>query len=168
MTTRTKLFSLAAVLALALAAGLWLLTRPHPVAGPAISPVAQSPAVPTAAAPVSAETSPPLEPTVASPVATVSVTPLPAPASATPVPVAAHATTKESPPPAIESGAPMLPAENAAELAATARMYAAHAPLRAREVADPDSEANKRILGTMVSKLLTAPPVPDSTGRHSN
>jgi hypothetical protein len=42
-------------------------------------------------------------------------------------------------------------------------MYAAHAPLRAPEVADPDSTANRQVLQTMVTKALaragTAAPV---------
>ncbi len=37
---------------------------------------------------------------------------------------------------------------------ATRRMYAAHAPLRVPEVADPDSETNRQILQTMVQKAL--------------
>ena len=40
------------------------------------------------------------------------------------------------------------------EVAATRRMYAAHAPLRVPEVADPDSAANREILQTMVLKAL--------------
>jgi len=54
----------------------------------------------------------------------------------------------------------VVPKENPAELAATARMYAAHAPLRTPEVADPDSKTNKQILGTMVAKLLAQPATP--------
>jgi hypothetical protein len=49
------------------------------------------------------------------------------------------------------------------EIAATRRMYLAHAPLRAPEVANPDSESNRRILQTMVQKTLRAPaPAPAS------
>lgn len=40
------------------------------------------------------------------------------------------------------------------EEAATRSMYAAHAPLRAPELADPDSAANLRILQTMVGKAI--------------
>lgn len=40
------------------------------------------------------------------------------------------------------------------EVLATRRMYGAHAPLRTPEVADPDSEANRQILQTMVEKAL--------------
>jgi len=60
------------------------------------------------------------------------------------------------------------PAHAADEQAATVRMYAAHASLRAPEVADPDSAANKRILSTMVAKALAqpaAPPVSNSSRR---
>jgi hypothetical protein len=44
-------------------------------------------------------------------------------------------------------------------------MYAAHAPLRAPEVADPDSASNKQILRTMVAKALarSATPPPSAT-----
>lgn len=45
--------------------------------------------------------------------------------------------------------------DNPAEIIASARMYTAHAPLRAPEVADPDSTANRVILDTMVRKALT-------------
>jgi hypothetical protein len=37
-------------------------------------------------------------------------------------------------------------------------MYAAHAPLRTPEVADPDSAANKQIPQTMVLKALAQQP----------
>jgi hypothetical protein len=47
--------------------------------------------------------------------------------------------------------------ENPAEIAATARMYAAHASLRAPEVADPDFTTNRQILGIMVAKALAEP-----------
>lgn len=40
------------------------------------------------------------------------------------------------------------------QVAATRRMYMAHAPLRTPEVADPDSAANRQILETMVAKAL--------------
>ncbi len=50
--------------------------------------------------------------------------------------------------------------ENPAELAATARMYAAHESLRAPEVADPDSATNRQILGVMVTKALAASATP--------
>lgn len=42
-----------------------------------------------------------------------------------------------------------------AEVAATRRMYGAHAPLRTPEVSDPDSEQNRLILELMVRKALT-------------
>lgn len=55
-----------------------------------------------------------------------------------------------------------------AELAATARMYGAHASLRTPEVADPDSVINKRILATMVAKAITqtATPPPDAKNQE--
>jgi hypothetical protein len=57
-----------------------------------------------------------------------------------------------------EPAAPANPAPVATtqpdEIAATRQMYAAHAPLRTPELADPDSEANRQILQTMVQKAL--------------
>ena len=47
------------------------------------------------------------------------------------------------------------PIPQPAEVRASRAMYMAHAPLRAPEVADPDSEANRRILQTMVEKALS-------------
>ncbi len=46
---------------------------------------------------------------------------------------------------------------NDAEVAATQRMYMAHHSLRTSEEADPDSEANRQILQTMVQKALCPP-----------
>jgi hypothetical protein len=40
------------------------------------------------------------------------------------------------------------------EAVGTRRMYGAHAPLRTPAVANPDSEQNRRILQTMVTKAL--------------
>lgn len=40
------------------------------------------------------------------------------------------------------------------EATGTALMYAAHAPLRTREVADPDSKSNRQILQTMMRKAV--------------
>ena len=57
------------------------------------------------------------------------------------------------------------PAEQPAEIAASARMYAAHASLRAPEVADPDSKTNQQILQTMVSKALAQPAPTTATTR---
>lgn len=54
------------------------------------------------------------------------------------------------------------------ETAATARMYAAHAPLRVPEVADPDSASNKQILATMVAKALAAPAAPPPAPASGN
>lgn len=53
-------------------------------------------------------------------------------------------------------------AKDSPEVAATARMYAAHAPLRAPEVANPDSKSNKQILQTMVNKALAQKHGPSS------
>ena len=68
-------------------------------------------------------------------------------------PVAAPAAAPAQPP------AP-IPPQQADEVAATARMYLAHAPLRTPEVSDPDSAANRQILQTMVGKALGKLPPP--------
>lgn len=49
---------------------------------------------------------------------------------------------------------PVLTEDNHEQVAATRRMYMAHAPLRTPEVADPDSGQNRVILETMVTKAL--------------
>lgn len=68
-----------------------------------------------------------------------------------PAPASAPAAAPEPPPP-----------QQTQEIAGTARMYLAHAPLRVPEVADPDSASNHQILQTMVMKSLrrasAAPP----------
>jgi hypothetical protein len=76
--------------------------------------------------------------------------------TATPAPIAvvtqpAVLTSPPAPPPAVAKPAP--PA-NPAVMAATERMYLAHASLRTPEVADPDSASNRQILNTMVEKAL--------------
>jgi hypothetical protein len=156
MTTRTKLLSLSALLALGLAAGLWWFNRPRPASGPQAAPMAQSA---EASLPVLAPAA------VPEPAASVAVPPVattvsaPSPAStaiATPAPVTT-ATSNPPSPSTVAPAAPAAPVQNSTELAASARMYAAHAPLRTPEVADPDSAANKRILGTMVAKMLAQP-----------
>ena len=147
------LIGLMAVVAVGL--GWWLLT----CGGPGTAPLATAAPVPRAAAPAAvvapagqpAPTPEPAAPAVAAaPVAAavpvvVKALPLP-PAVAVPVPVPV---TAEPLP------LPVVPID---EVAATERMYLAHASLRAPEVADPDSETNRRILETMVTKAL-APPV---------
>jgi hypothetical protein len=70
----------------------------------------------------------------------------PAVSSAAVAPVAAI----EAPTPA-----PEVPAGLPVEVEATRRMYLAHAPLRTPQVANPDSESNRRILQTMVAKALS-------------
>lgn len=64
---------------------------------------------------------------------------------------------------------PVRPQQSAAEeIAATARMYAAHASLRTPAVADPDSAANMQILQVMIRKALaqspSAPPASPAAG----
>ena len=56
---------------------------------------------------------------------------------------------------------PNVPASAAAdspEMAATIRMVSAHATLRSPEVADPDSDSNRRLLDVMLRKALVPPP----------
>ena len=76
-------------------------------------------------------------------------TPAPAAVAATP----AVLTPPPAPPPAVAK--PASPA-NPAVMAATERMYLAHASLRTPEVADPDSASNRQILQTMVEKALSS------------
>ena len=140
--------------AAAIAAGgvfWWLFAR----AGAA--PVAVAPAVAPAAAAVAA----PLAPVAAAPRAEVApiVGPVIAPAAASIAPLvpsipAAAAAPVQAPQPVAAGPVPSGPVD---EVAATERMYMAHASLRTPEVADPDSEANRRILGTMVAKALAGP-----------
>jgi hypothetical protein len=82
-------------------------------------------------------------------------------------------TTTQNVPPVVTSAAPAaapaapteppLPPDNVPEIQASARMYAAHAPLRVPEVADPDSAANREILQAMVTKAIRR--VPSATDR---
>lgn len=65
-------------------------------------------------------------------------------------------------PPVVETAPAAVTALPSAEIAATARMYAAHAPLRVPELADPDSTTNKQILQTMVAKALAQSAKPAS------
>jgi hypothetical protein len=71
-----------------------------------------------------------------------------APAVPTAPPVVAAQSTVTTPP--VPPAAPANPAA----VAATERMYLAHASLRTPEVADPDSASNRQILQTMVTKAL--------------
>jgi hypothetical protein len=90
------------------------------------------------------------------PAAPIAATPPPASAAVAAQP--AGLTPPPAPPPAVAKPAP--PA-NPAAMAATERMYLAHASLRTPEVADPDSASNRQILDTMVAKALarqTHPP----------
>ncbi len=83
------------------------------------------------------------------------------PATAPLAPALAPAASAPSPAPVTtpaDSTAAVNPAATHSEIEASARMYAAHAPLRVPEVADPDSASNKEILNTMVTKLITQPP----------
>lgn len=159
MTARTKIYSFAALLALVLATGLWLSIRSR-----SAPPVNQAPLVETTAPAVHAPDAAPAgdTPLVAS---ARPVTPV---ASQTSAPVfsavqpSSPSALSSTPPPLTppDTTAPASPLANPVEEAATARMYAAHAPLRTPEVSDPDSQANKQILGTMVTKLLAQPATP--------
>ncbi len=75
--------------------------------------------------------------------------PKPPPLAATRTPVAAPAA-----PVVPQPASPPPGAAQRAEVEGTSRMYLAHAPLRTPEVADPNSDANRRILQTMVTKAL--------------
>ncbi len=60
-----------------------------------------------------------------------------------------------SPQPAAPATPPAI--VNVGEESATVQMYLAHSSLREREVANPDSEANRRILQAMVTKAISTP-----------
>ena len=142
------------IAALAAAATLWwLLARSGPVTVPVVAgpePVAGPPAE-LAAPSVAPETVAPLPEAAPKP---AEVAYRPAVVSVpTPVPdqvrgqTVAPTTNASVPNPAVD------------EVAATERMYVAHSSLRAPEVADPDSDSNRRILQTMVEKALSAPTI---------
>lgn len=90
--------------------------------------------------------------------------PSPRPATVSP-PVAATAPLAVPAPASV----PVDSARSRAALKASERMYAAHAPLRTAEVANPDSTTNRRILQTMVEKALaeqSGPADAPSTTKH--
>ena len=139
----------------------WLLLRSQPTAAisaEAAAPVAEaqnlkSETVATPAASEQPETRNPRPEAVAAPAPEPVLAALTSHAApAAPVPVAAAP---------VVAPQPSAPAD---EVAATERMYLAHAPLRAPEVSDPDSETNRRILQTMVAKALAVPTAAPKTG----
>ena len=143
------LIGLAAVVAVGL--GWWLFTR----GGPSTAPLATAAPVPRAAAPAPvalpeavAVTASVAAPTPVAPAVVLQVASIRPPAQA-PVAVAPVPVSEVAPAPA--------PVAALDEVASTERMYLAHASLRAPEVADPDSETNRRILQTMVTKALAQP-----------
>ena len=168
-------------LGLALIAGLavWLLWWPAmqravPAGLPSPATVSAKPAVVESTAPAGelpAETPPPPSPAavVASPTAAV---PAPALASSSSLPTSRSLTAPEQngnpaevPPLEERASAPLQPDG----LESSARMYAAHAPLRTPEVADPDSATNKKIMQTMVLKALrTNTPEPTQFRRQED
>lgn len=136
----------ASVLAIA-GAVLWYFTpAPHPAPAPMVTQQTEPTTSPDALTPP--PPAPPREP----PVTELAAAPIPSsPAPVTPMtPVPAPAPVANTPPIVAGVNETFEPDE----VAATRRMYLAHAPLREREVADPDSETNRRILQTMVLKAL--------------
>jgi hypothetical protein len=84
-------------------------------------------------------------------------------AAATP-PAVAGASADEADPASTAAGSFLPePGDTSEQVAATRRMYTAHAPLREAEVADPDSAANREVLETMVRKALQRPNPADVT-----
>ena len=160
----TRFIALAAVLLVFAACWLWLGRRPDSEsrirsAGQPPEPAREEPAavkVPAGAAQSLAETTAYPTPVtgasvpVAAPAATVAEISLPVASASKSVPTVAN--------PLDEA------AKHPDEFAATARMYAAHAPLRTPGVADPDSRANKEILETMLRKALAASARPPADG----
>ena len=177
MKSSRRTFSLTFALVLLAGLALWYF-RSKPAAPqaavaqtPTASPVAKPRDEPFVAQQTLSEvgqpapTAPAAEPqsalqTTTQPLAQLSVDQTTKPAS----PAAAKPDETRAQPYAVSAAVPQSHPE---EIAATARMYAAHASLRTPEVADPDSKANKQILQTMVLKALarqdSAPtPVPVS------
>ena len=141
--TVSRRFSLSLVVVAALLAVLALLLHSR-------KPLAKAPdAVSPAARPSVAVDE---KPAIGPPAATISATPsAPAATVAKTEPAAillAPAATPSQPASAASSAA------STGEVAATRRMYGAHAPLRTQAVANPDSEQNRQILQTMVTKAL--------------
>jgi hypothetical protein len=161
--TAAILMTVAAIVVVGVA--LWLL-RPVPQVHAAVKavtaaqPAKSAPHVPpgaTSAGDLSIATGPQTTATLATAVAAVSAATIPKfPPSTSPAvtPAAANQTAPSSPP------AIVAPAD---EITASARMYAAHASLRTPEVSDPDSQANKQILRTMVLKVLAQSATPRVT-----
>lgn len=137
---------------LALIAGLWLWQRSQRNASSDDFPIARetsAPAVQVTAKALAASAAPAM-PEATAPTAKSATA---SQASAT----AAGAT--QSQPQAPDSttrtvGASSIEPADKPEVQATRRMYAAHAPLRTREVADPDSETNRAVVQTMLQKSL--------------
>ena len=138
--------------AFVLAGLIWCLCvrAPRPPTGTAAAPTVRPPAL--------ADTSSkaPLEPVI-SPTAAASAGPAATPAAPVSAAPAVTQAPSAAPAAAITDALPrtVVPAP-ADEVAATERIYLAHAPLRTTEVADPNSETNRRILETMVTKGLAA------------
>ena len=154
MRPRSKFFLTLAVLTLLIPLGLWFQGRRAPAPTPAhLAQPAPTDARPES--PSTASTPPVSVPTPATAHSTAKASPAPA----APTPVAATAAPAASPTSA-SSGTPGAPATHAdkresPEVTATRRMYGAHASLRSPELADPDSETNRRVLQTMVEKALS-------------
>ncbi|MBI5422956.1 MAG: hypothetical protein HZA32_02640 [Opitutae bacterium] len=149
---------------LALIAGLWLWQRSQHNAPHEASPVARKTTVPATSAIAQVQTMPPVAPKTSEPIASVAEALVTEPAIANsadrvdPKP----STTEPSTPPGAPDGTDAVPA-TASEVQATRRMYAAHAPLRAPEVANPDSTANRAALQTMLQKSLSRTQSKDSS-----
>lgn len=122
-------------------------TGPTTTATAAESPVASTPVV-------ASEVSAPVPTTIVK-VDAPSLSVLTATSSAASTAVAAasqsNANNRETTP--VEDNAPES-VKPIGEVEGTRRMYVAHAPLRVPEVANPDSEANRMILQSMVQKAL--------------
>lgn len=150
MSFRAKVLTSVAVVAVLIVSGLLLLNRAQPVTpkvtvSPASAPerVASESAAKSSAVPVASDVHP---------AASTAASQAPASSFALAQLVASAANPASDATPAAASIAPSTTPSG--EAVATARMYAAHAPLRTPEVTDPDSAANKRILSTMVMKAL--------------
>lgn len=160
-TTRKWLSAISVGLVL-LAVVLWLVKRrPQSVVAPA-QPAAEVVATPAVHKGDEPAVLPSASVPATSTASTVILLPKPAAIATQPdipqVPTTAVAATSAPDQPAASE--PVSPAPETAtpattnEVAATARMYAAHASLRAPAVADPDSDQNRQILQAMITKAL--------------
>lgn len=150
-STRRLLMTLCS---LALIAGLWRWRQSERNASRDRVSTAREVTAPVALARAKVRATPPAAPAIPE----VASAPAAKPATASQTSATAAGATQSQPQapasttPAV--GASSIEPTDKPEVQATRRMYAAHAPLRTREVADPDSETNRAVVQTMLQKSL--------------